>query len=283
MEACKKNGSTQAFIIIIITVLILFNSHSIGLAKSNIVNLIKHESVVVTADQVVENVIVVGGKVTIAGTVKEDVVVLGGNLEIKSSAVIGGNIGVIGGKIDQSSQAIVTENIFNLELSPSDFDILLIGILIFLSFMFVKYLVAIVLLLTTILFNYFLPRQIKEIARVINEESFKASLLGIFSSILFGLLIVISAITIIGSSISILILCLVLIGAIIGLNGFAYLVGKQLTEVLTIEINKDLTTGILGICSLILLWFIPIVGSILFLLFFLLSFGAIIFRILVLE
>lgn len=149
--------------------------------------------------------------------------------------------------------------------------------------MFVKYLVAIVLLLTAILLNLFLPGQIQEMARVINEESFKVTLLGIFGTILFGLLIIISAITIIGSPISILILGLVLIGMIVGFNGLAYLIGDQLSRILAIKVNKDLTIGILGICNLILVWFIPIIGSLLFLLFCTLGFGAIIFKILPLE
>lgn len=283
MIAYRQNSAVKIFIVLLITVLIIIHGYSIGLAKTGMKNLIKHGSVRITPSQVVENVIIVGGKVSIAGTVKGDVVVLGGDLKIKSSAVIGGNIGVVGGKIDQSSQAVVTESIFNLELSSADLDILLVGILIFLSFMFFKYLVAIVLLLTTILLNLFLPRQIQKIAQVINDESLRVSLLGISGSVLFGLLIVISAITIIGSGISILVLGLVLIGTIIGLNGLGYLIGSQLSEVFTIEIDKDLTIGILGSCSLIVVWFIPIIGGLLFLLFCMLGFGAVIFRILPLK
>ncbi|SJZ59082.1 hypothetical protein [Selenihalanaerobacter shriftii] len=264
---------------------VLFINCNIALANDKLEtdNLIKHGNVKITADQIVENVIVVGGKVSIAGTIQEDVVVLGGDLEIKPSAIILGNIGVIGGKVKQSPEAKVTKNIFNLELSTSDFDILLVGLLLLLTFMFTKYLIGIILFLMSILLNLTVSSQIKSIGKTVSTNLIKSSLLGALGLLLMLLLVIISAISIIGSIISLLLLIVIVFGIILGLNGIAWLIGEKIAELLAIKIDKDITVSILGMSLLILFWFIPILGGLFLGILAILGFGAVIYNILPLR
>jgi hypothetical protein len=280
-QELKKNKIFMLTIILLLT--LAFNYNVLAAEKDDIDSVIKHGNVEITEGQIVKNVIVVGGKVSIAGTVREDVMVLGGGLEIKSTAKILGNIGVIGGEVKQSSQAEVTENIFNLELSTSDFDILLVGFLLLLVFMFMKYLIAIFLLLTNVLFSFLISEHIKSLSKVITDDFFKVSILGILGLILFSLLIIITAVTIIGSTVSILLLIIVLIVIVLGLNGLAYLIGEKISDVIAIRISSDLTIGIIGMVSLVLFWFIPILGSLFLSILAILSFGAVLYNILPIE
>lgn len=272
-----------ALTLILSLILVLGGNTALAIEKSKIDNVIKHGNVKITKSQMVKNVIVVGGKVIIAGTVKQDVVVLGGDLDIKPSAIIRGNIGVIGGKVKQAPEAGVTENIFNLELSQSDFDILLVGVLLLFTFMFAKYLVSIVLLLTSLLFNLAIPEHIKSIAKIVSEDFIKVSVLGILGLISFALLIIITALTIVGSIISILLSSLVLLGVIIGLNGLAHLIGERISNIIAMKIDTNITISLAGMIVIVLIWFVPILGGLTLLFLAMLGFGAIIYSILPLR
>ncbi|SDC80137.1 MULTISPECIES: hypothetical protein [unclassified Candidatus Frackibacter] len=285
MSITSNISSKQIIIILIIILSISLLSITPIFAKedSEVKNVIEHGNVMITKDQVVKNVIAVGGEVIIAGTVKDDVVVLGGDLVIKPSAIILGNIGVIGGKVTQASEAKITENIFNLELLTSDFDILLVGLLLLLFFMFIKYLVAIILLLLSILLNLLIPKQINSIADTVTNDFIKVALIGVTSLLLFNLLIIITAFTIIGSAFSLLLLSLLLAGIFIGLNGMAYLIGKQLSKLITIKIDSQITLSIFGMSLIALCWFIPIIGGLFLIVLATLGFGAIIYNLLPLK
>ncbi|MHB1702564.1 MAG: hypothetical protein ACYCSN_21020, partial [Acidobacteriaceae bacterium] len=75
----------------------------------------------IESGQTVDEVIAVGGNVTVRGRVNGDVIVLAGNVTIEGGADVGGAVGVIAGQLAISPQARVRESIFHVD--PMNLDV----------------------------------------------------------------------------------------------------------------------------------------------------------------
>lgn len=90
-------------------------------------SLFEHQDTTIPANQAVEDVVVIGGDVTVAGTVDNAVVVVNGDVRFEPTAVVKGAVVVIGGKLRQEEGATVTSDIVNIAFDDATSNSLIIG------------------------------------------------------------------------------------------------------------------------------------------------------------
>lgn len=115
-------------------------------------SLFEHQDTTILVNQVVDDVVVVGGDVTIAGTVGNAVVVVNGDVRFEPTAVVKGAIVVIGGKLRQEEGAVVTNDVVNIAFDDATSNSLLIGAGLIIGLSALKLSASIVMIALPVLF-----------------------------------------------------------------------------------------------------------------------------------
>jgi hypothetical protein len=223
------------------------------------------DDITIERDQEINNVINIGGQVTVNGLVENNVLVAGGSVVLASNAVVRGNVVCIGGVIVKSNDAQVFGDI--TEINSSNIATVInsaihgewegwswIFAVVSICFFFVIFIFA---LLITLL----IPRPIIFISGVISGRKAKSFLWGILVMMLIWPFAVLLAISIVGIPLIPLEFTLVLLAGVVGFISTGSLFGRFFL----VKIIKSSEPGLVRatLCGLILLWligWIPYIG-----------------------
>ncbi|SDO32413.1 hypothetical protein SAMN04487897_1128 [Paenibacillus sp. yr247] len=230
----------------------------------------EHQDTVVPANQVVDDVVVVGADTTIWGTVNDSVIIFNGNLNLKASAKVNGFVLVVGGKIQQEQGALISDEIINLSFDKATQNSLLIGGGLVIGSWLLQLTVSIILILLPVLTILMLKQHIQPFVVHARQSPGRLLYIGFFSSLILIALNVLLLVTIIGIPVAILILVLTLLTFVIGLAALSMLVGERIQGTFG---RSNWVISLTGSILLVSLMNIPLVGVILFLGILLFSIG----------
>jgi hypothetical protein len=229
-------------------------------------------------DMRVENAVSIGGSVYVEGIVEGDAVAVGGTIHLGEEAIIHGDAVTIGGTIDKAEGAMIYGTI--VDVGTFDFENIFDGKHFFSGhrgipkfFMIIPLigLFALVLLLSILI-----PTELSTVASNIKNEPIVMFLWGVLGIILIVPLAIMLAVSIIGIALIPLEILAVFLASLIGYIAVAIIIGKKLLKALNNDIPSIILSAILGVLILWLVGLIPIFGSIVKVIAWILGFGAVI-------
>jgi len=264
----------RKYLSVFVVVLALALSASCAFAEGN--NIIKmNADIDVPKGTSVNEVISIGGNVTISGRVENNVVVIGGTLTIGPSASIGEEVVVVGAEITRDPASKIEGKITQIYMPhfiPSMTTLLKGGwVTVWVT---ISLLVLMGFLGLAILLSALIPEHMSTVVGAL-ERSFGIMLLwGALWVILIVPIAVLLAISIIGIVLIPLEILLVVLALIIGYISVAVFIGKNILASFK-KPPLPFVDAILGIIILFLISFVPIVGPVIKVLFVTAGFGAV--------
>lgn len=227
-------------------------------------NIIKIGRDVTVGDgQKVDNVVAVGGQITVNGLVEQNVVAVAGSVILTRKAVIRGNVIVVGGVVARGNGSMVFGDITEINSSTLSSSIastlrgesegwsLLLNII---SLCFFAIILIIALLMALIL-----PRSLAIVAHVIQTNKAKSFLWGFLATLMIVPFFMLLAISIIGIFLIPLAFTALLLAAIIGFIAVGSLLGNFIITKIFHGYKKSLVKETLvGLSLLWLLGWIPL-------------------------
>jgi hypothetical protein len=237
-------------------------------------DIVEWKDVVIPRDAVVDNVVVIGGNVTIAGTVKDEVVVINGNLTLQKTAQLSKRAFVIDGRIIQEEGAVVKKSFINIRPDSANLSSLFFAGSMVLLLGFIKLAVVIsIAIIPPILMGSFQKKG--NSLRMICERYFSRNItLGILSSFAFLIIETLLIISIVGIPLAILFGVLFLVAAILGVSGLCMSIGIRIAARIDF-IDKPIFIQVLcGSTAFALIINIPFVGILILLMAMMFGVGA---------
>ncbi len=229
--------------------------------------------------QVKENVLSFGGKIIIEGEVGELVLGFGSEIELKSTAVVKGDVVCLGGKLHKNPGTIIKGDTIYFELNSSE-DINKIfkeglggifGLSLIPLFLIIKLLSLFVWFIFAVAVVGIFPRQITYASSQIRTRFWPVFGTGILSIMIFIMLVIIGTLlSLILIGIPIL-FALIIVGSIIKVFGriiLFYFLGESFLKILGKDQAAPIPAMLVGFLLFSVLSFIPILG---FLVIFILS------------
>jgi hypothetical protein len=223
----------------------------------------EHQDTIISENQTVNEVVVVGGDATVSGKVVNNVIVVNGNAILKSSAHIKGMVLVIGGTITQESGAIIEDDIIGISLDNATKNSLLIGGGLLVSVWLLQFLASILLIATPMLIVFLLKQRMDPFVQLVRDKSGRAISIGFFCSLLAIAFSILLIITVIGIPVVLIIILLIALSVILGITALSLILGEKIQLIMPYK-QVWLTTGI-GATVIVSLMNIPIIGIILML------------------
>lgn len=218
--------------------------------------------IIVDQGQQVDNIVVIGGQITVSGLVEQDVLAIGGSAVLTNGAVVRGNVIVVGGVVAKGSGALVFGDIkeINSATLSEAFKSAMRGelsgwslILDVISLCFFAIILIIALFMTLLM-----PRALTAIADTIQEHKVKSFFWGFLTTLLIVPFFMLLAISIIGIFLIPLAFAALTLAVIIGFVAFGSLVGRYIVSRLSRHAGKSLAKETLvGLCLLWLLGWAP--------------------------
>lgn len=229
----------------------------------------------VTKDMAVNDVVAIGGNVTVFGRVENNVVAVGGSVILKASSSVGGQVVTVGGDIIKDPTASIGGRITQVYMPhfiPSITTFLKGGWMALWAT--ISLLTLLGFLGLAVLLAALIPEHMGTAVNAL-ERSFLSMLFwGVLWMILVVPVAVLLAISIIGIILIPLEILLVILALIIGYIASAVFIGKNV--LLSIKkISPPFVDAILGILILFLIGFVPVVGPIIKTFFVIAGFGAV--------
>jgi hypothetical protein len=218
----------------------------------------EHQDTVISENQTVNDVIVVGGDATISGNVENSVIVFNGNAMIKSTAHIKGMVLVIGGTIVQAPGAVIQDAIIGISLDNSTKNSLLIGSGLLVSIWILQFIVSLLLIGLPILLAFLMRQRMHPFIQLVKDASGRAIGIGFFSSLLVLAISILLIITIVGIPVVLIILLLIALSALLGITVLSLIIGEKIQTIIPRK-QVWVTTGI-GATVIVSFMNIPIIG-----------------------
>jgi hypothetical protein len=232
--------------------------------------------VLVDTNMTIEEVVVFGANITVNGTVQKDVVAIGGNIFLGPSAKVGKEVVCIGGAIHKERGAQIGDNEVEMNIPGLSS---LIGFsttsnwvgwaLAFKIFSFIGF-VALALLIVAVI-----PKPFGLISTNVQQNTLKAILLGVLGLVALVPLGIFLAITIIGLPLVALEIFIVGIAFLLGYIAIAQLIGDRIAWLLKRPALNALWVTLLGLLTLWLIGWVPVLGSVVKAVAILLGFGGV--------
>lgn len=262
----------------LILLIVLFTGLTSGLLASDRSIIKIGSDVHIEKDMRVEDAVAVGGSVYVDGIVDGDAVAVGGTIHLGEEAIIHGDAVTIGGDIDQAEGSMIYGDIvdvgtFNFKniFEGKHFFGGRRGIPKFFTIIPLIGLFALVLLLSVLI-----PTELSTVASNIKNEPIIMFLWGMLGVILIVPLAVMLAISIIGIALIPLEVLAVFLALLIGYIAVAIMIGKKMLRALNKDNPSVIFSAILGVLILWLIGLIPIFGSIVKAIAWIIGFGAVI-------
>ena len=218
--------------------------------------------ITVEEGQTVDNVVAVGGQITVNGLVEQNILAVAGSVVLTNKAVVRGKVIVIGGVIARGSGSMVFGDITEINSSTLSSSIAsaLRGesegwslILNIISLCFFAIILIIALIMTLLI-----PRSLAVIANAIQTNKIKSFLWGFLTTLMIVPFFMLLAISIIGIFLMPLAFTALLLAAIIGFIAFSSLLGNFIITKLFHGYKKSMVKETLvGLSLLWLLGWIP--------------------------
>ena len=261
--------------IIIALICALSISASPAFAKSQDIVRIT-ENIDIPGGMVVNDVVAIGGDVTVYGKVENNIVAVGGRVSLKPASCVVGEIVIVGGSLLRESGSVTSGRLTQIDMPyfiPSLASFLKGGwIAVWAT---ISVLVLLGFLGLAILLVALIPENMRTAVNAMEKSFARMLLWGLAWVILVVPIAVILAISVIGIILIPLEILLVGLALIIGYIAGAIYIGKNI--LLAFKANPvPFVDAILGILILFLIGFVPIVGHVVKALFLLAGFGAVI-------
>lgn len=257
---------------------VLFTGLTSGLLASDRSIIKIGSDVHVEKDMRVEDAVAIGGSVYVEGIVDGDAVAVGGTIHLGEEAVIHGDAVTVGGMIDKAEGAMIYGT--TVDIGSFNFDSIFEGKHIFDRFSGIpKFLMIIPLIglfALALLLAVLIPTALSTVVANIKNEPIIMFLWGVLGVILIVPLAVMLAISIIGIALIPLQILAIFLASLIGYIAVAIIIGKKLLRALNMDNPSVILSVILGILILWLIGLIPIFGSIVKVIAWIMGFGAVI-------
>lgn len=210
----------------------------------------------------VDNVVAIGGQITVSGLVEQNILAIGGSIVLTNGAVVRGNVIVVGGVVARGSGALVFGDIkeINSATLSEAFKSAMRGelsgwslILDVISLCFFAIILIIALFMTLLI-----PRALTVITMTIQEHKVKSFFWGVLTTLLIVPFFMLLAISIIGIFLIPVVFTALILAVIIGFIAFGSLVGNFVISRLFRNAKKSLVKEtLLGLSLLWLLGWAP--------------------------
>ncbi|WP_425058153.1 hypothetical protein SCACP_28010 [Sporomusa carbonis] len=269
-----------SFSVLLVTVAMLLWVPQPAFAKpffhgSGLRDVVKLEDVIIPQGDMVDNVVVMGGNVTIAGAVKDEVVVINGDLTLQQTAQLNERAFVIGGQIIREEGAVVRKGFVNVGPGFANLTSILLAGAIVLLLGFVTLAVAAVLVVIPPILAWYFPKKNSQLQTICERYFLKNMKLGILSSIAFFIIEALLVISIIGLPLALLLGALFLAAAILGVSGLCTSIGTRIAARIGSADKPILIQTLYGSVAVALIANIPFVGLLALLFVVLFGIGAV--------
>lgn len=266
----KRLSILTAAVIIVLTV----HALPVFAKTQDIVKIYK--DIYIDKDTIVNDVVAIGGDVTIYGKVENNVVAVGGNVELKPSSCVVGEIIIVGGTLIREIGSVTSGRQTLIEMPgfiPS-FSTFMKGgwIAIWAT---ISVLVLLGFLGLAVLLTALIPEHIGTAVNAIEKSFARMLLSGLLWMILVVPVAVVLAISVIGIILIPLEILLVGLALIIGYIAASIYIGKNILSSFKAR-PAPFVDAVLGIILLFIIGFVPVVGHIVKAVFLLAGFGAVI-------
>jgi hypothetical protein len=200
----------------------------IPLSNASAKGLFEHQNTTVLENQAVDDVVVVGGDVTIHGTVNDSVIVLNGNLDLKATAKINGLIVVIGGSVQQEHGAVIPAKMINISFDNATKNSLLFGGGLMIGSWLLQLTVSVVFVLISVAIVYFSKMRLTLYVERVRKDTGHLVYIGFFSSLILLALTILLFVTVIGIPFGLLLLFIVVLAFLLGFAVLSLLIGEQI-------------------------------------------------------
>lgn len=267
----------KKYIQLILTI-VLFAGLTSGLLASDRSVIKIGSDVHVEKDMRVEDAVAVGGSVYVDGIVDGDAVAVGGTIHLSEEAIIHGDAVTVGGTIDKAEGAMIYGT--TVDVGSFNFENIFAGKHFFSGHRGIPKILTIIPLIglfaLVLLLSILIPTELSTVAANIKNEPIIMFLWGILGIILIVPLAVMLAISIIGIVLIPIEVLAVFLALLIGYIAVAIIIGKKLLRALNKDNPAVILSAILGVLILWLVGLIPIFGSIVMVIAWIIGFGAVI-------
>ncbi len=229
-------------------------------------------------DMRVEDAVAVGGSVYVDGIVDGDAVAVGGTIHLGEESIIHGDAVTVGGTIEKAEGAMIYGT--TVDVGSFDFENIFAGKHFFGGHRGIPKVFTIIPLIglfaLVLLLSVLIPTELGTVASNIKNEPIIMFLWGMLGIILIVPLAVMLAISIIGIALIPLEVLAVFLASLIGYIAVAIIIGKKLLRALNKDNPSVILSAILGVLILWLVGLIPIFGSIVKAIAWIIGFGAVI-------
>ena len=229
-------------------------------------------------DMRVEDAVAVGGSVYVDGIVDGDAVAVGGTIHLGEESIIHGDAVTVGGTIEKAEGAMIYGT--TVDVGSFDFENIFAGKHFFGGHRGIPKIFTIIPLIglfaLVLLLSVLIPAELGTVASNIKNEPIIMFLWGMLGVILIVPLAVMLAISIIGIALIPLEVLAVFLASLIGYIAVAIIIGKKLLRALNKDNPSVILSAILGVLILWLVGLIPIFGSIVMVIAWIIGFGAVI-------
>lgn len=240
-------------------------------APAKAAGLFEHQDMTVVSDQTVEDVVVIGGNVTVAGTVSNSVVVVNGDVHLLDTARVKGAIVVIGGTLRQEEGADVTNDVVNIAFDNATLNSLVIGSGLMIGYGAVKLAASLLMLILPVLSVLIGKRRTAAFTdRYRQASQGKLFAAGFFTGLLLIAVSALLLISIAGIPLILFVALLVLASLTLGLTVVSQAFGEQIRG--TVDKPEWIRAGA-GALILVSAMNIPFIGMCIFLALLLFSLG----------
>lgn len=237
-------------------------------------NIISQHGVVVHRQDVVEDVVVIGHNAKVSGDVYEALIVLDGNVHLTSTARVGILID-FGGEIQKDVGAKVNAE-YAFSSGKPFWDSVFLGSSMVLVIWILRVVFNLFLLLDAIFLGLILGQKLQLVVEYVTQSARRSGIVGLLSGLGSAIVAGILGVTLVGIPISILILGALTILGLIGWAAVSLWLGRLFSQAfllreLSIWIQCTIGAGVLIACMNV-----PIVGLLLFLMFWFVGIGAVV-------
>ena len=257
---------------------VLFIGISSGLRASDRSIVKIGSDVHVEKDMRVDDAVAVGGSVFVDGIVDGDAVAVGGTVHLSEEAIVHGDAVTVGGTIDQAEGAMIYGT--TVDVGAFDFKNIFEGKNFFNGFSGIPKIFTIIPLIglfaLVLLLTILIPTELGAVASNIKNEPIVMFLWGMLGVFLIVPLAVMLVISIIGIALIPIEILAIFLTSLIGYIAVAIIIGKKLLRALNNDDPSIILSAILGVLILWLIGLIPIFGSIVKVIVWIIGFGAVI-------
>lgn len=222
----------------------------------------EHQNTVVPANQSVDNVVAVGGDVTIQGNVKDSVVVLNGDVSIKASAKINGSVIVIGGKLQQEQGAVIADEVMNISLDTATQNSFMFGGGLVVGTWLLQLAASVLFVIPPVLTVFLSKRRLEPHVDRVRQSPGYPLYIGFFTGLILIAVTMLLFVSVVGIPLAIILLIFVVVSFIYGLALLSILTGEKIQGIFG---RSNWIVSLAGSVLLVSFMNVPLIGGILFL------------------